>query len=117
MTSNTTPGAAKAGESEMADRYIAEYHSLDGVEGGRLKGPMARTVSGFKNGLTNHRACSGAGDHGAVIVWRDDAGGYRCAFQRFQNTIASVCLESKAAVYGWLKEWLPKMHARARSHD
>lgn len=96
----------------MSEKYVPEYHSLDGVAGGKLKGPMARSVNGFKRGLTNHRACSAAGDHGAVMVWQDDAGSYRCAFQRYCATLASATFNSKAGVYRWLAAFLPKMHER-----
>lgn len=89
---------------------LCDFHSLPGVKGGRLRGPMARTISGFRQALVANRCCSAAGDHGAVMVWRDDAGAWRCAFMRYQATLEAATFSSKAAVTTWLRAWLPKMH-------
>jgi hypothetical protein len=86
-----------------------EYHSLDGVKGGRLFGTMAKSATGMVAALGRHRACSAAGDHGAVMVWVDDAGLYRGAFQQHWQTINSYSGKSKSALMAWLKVWMPKM--------
>jgi hypothetical protein len=88
---------------------LCEYHSLPGVQGGRLKGPMARTVTDFRHALVSNRACSAAGDHGAIMVWQDDGGKWRAAFMRYSETLESEIFATKAAISPWLRAWLPKM--------
>lgn len=94
----------------MITDYLCDFHSLPGVKGGKLKGPMARTISDFRSAMVSNRAISSAGDHGAVMVWQDDAGQWRACFMQYQNTVASAEFSSKAAVLPWLRTWLPKQH-------
>lgn len=88
--------------------YVSEYHDLDGVSGGRLRGPMVHTVSGFRSAMVANRAVSSAGDHGAIMVWRDDSGQWRCSFMRFCTPRNEAVFSSKAAVLKWVREWLPR---------
>ena len=91
---------------------MSEFVGLPGVRGGRLRPRgkhTASTVSGFMDVLRTGRICSGAGDNGAITVWRDDKGAYRCEFSRFCISISSAEVISKAAVKRWLKDWLPQM--------
>lgn len=100
----------------MLSDYLSDFHSLPGVKGGKLKGPFARTVSDFRNAMVTHRAISSAGDHGAVMVWQDDAGQWRARFMYYCATVDDASFSSKAAVLPWLRIWLPKQHREA-SHD
>lgn len=84
------------------------YVGLEGVKGGKLEGPMARTINGFKVALREHRVCSAAGDNGAVTVWQDDEGAWRCVFTRWRSVVEETVLGTK--VWSWLKEWMPKCH-------
>lgn len=94
----------------MISDYLCDFHSLPGVKGGKLKGPMARTVSDFRSAMVSHRAISSAGDHGAVMVWQDDDDQWRARFMRYQATIDDASFSTKAAVLPWLRTWLPKQH-------
>lgn len=89
---------------------LCDFHSLPGVEGGKLKGPIVRTVYGFRRAMVTHRAVSSAGSLGAVMVWQDDAGRWRARFMRHQVTIDDAWFTSKAAVLPWLRIWIPKQH-------
>lgn len=97
----------------MISENLHEFHSLPGVKGGHLRGPMARTVSDFRRAMVDHRAVSSAGDLGAVTVWRDDAGQWRVAFMQYRAIIDTAEFTSKAAVLAWLRIWLPKQHQEA----
>lgn len=97
----------------MLSDYMSDFHSLPGVKGGRLKGPFARTVSDFRHAMVVHRAISSAGDHGAVMVWQDDAGRWNARFMRYQATIDDASFNTKAGVLPWLRIWLPKQHQEA----
>jgi hypothetical protein len=93
--------------------YINEYGpDIPGVKGGRLKGPMASTVTGFMTALQKYRACSDAGDHGSVMVYRDDDGNFRCMFCVWQMARERQTFKTKAQVRAWLKEWLPVQRQR-----
>jgi len=92
----------------MSKTEIHEFSGVPGVKGGKLKGPMAKSVSGFMLALRKYRACSDAGDYGGVMVWRDDDGAYRCHFMRFQASLEQQLFKTKAQVRAWLVEWLPR---------
>lgn len=102
---------APAGRPMSADLH--EYHSLPGVKGGKLKGPMAKTPSGFLTALRSHRAVAGAGSYGAAMVWVDDYGRYRCHFMRSHITLSDETFNAKRDVRGWLISWLPKQSEAA----
>lgn len=84
-----------------------EFHSMTGVRAKRVKGIMAKTVNGFMVGLRTYRAVSDAGDHGSVLVYRDDSGAFRCHFVRWRQSVNEEQFESQAKVRAWLKKWLP----------
>lgn len=85
--------------------------NLPGVKRGTLRGPMAKSVTGFMKALEKHRVVADAGDHGAAMVYRDDAGNFRCKYMVRWSEIDAQTLKTKAAVRCWLKEWLPKQRA------
>jgi hypothetical protein len=89
---------------------LHDFAGLPGVKGGKLRGPMASSATGFMRALRQHRAVSAAGDHGSVMVWRDDAGKIRCSFMRHFRSIETLELSTKIDVRGWLIKWLPRMH-------
>ncbi len=97
----------------MGDDYLCDFHSPPGVKGGRLKGPMVRTVTDFRHAMVSNRAVSAAGDHGAVMVWKDDHGRWCCRFMRYQRAINDAAFYSKEGVFRWLRTWLPKQHQEA----
>jgi hypothetical protein len=97
----------------MISDYLCDYVDLPGVEGGRRRGPMCRTITDFRTAMAGYAACSSAGDHGAVTVWKDDVGQWRVAFQRYRNTEETQTFRFKLYVFEWLREWLPKMHTPA----
>lgn len=75
---------------------MANFVGLDGVKGGKLTGEIVRSVSAAMTALKKNRCVSGAGDYGAWIVWRDDAGKYRCDFSRHCITRADAVVSTKA---------------------
>lgn len=86
---------------------LHQFGSLPGVKGGRLKGPMVGSISGFMSALRKYRVCSDAGDHGSVMVYRDDDGRLRCYFMRWHSIVEEQNYKTKAEVRAWLKKWLP----------
>ncbi len=81
---------------------------LPGVKGGKIADvSFAKSVSGAMKVLRTHRAVTGAGDHGAWTVWRDDDGKYRCDFSRHRVTVNEIVADTKRAVRGWLTAWVP----------
>lgn len=82
--------------------------ALPGVKRGTLRGPMARGVSGFMKALERHRVVADTGDYGSAMVYRDDAGDYRCKYMVRWSEVDASTLKTKTAVRAWLKVWLPK---------
>lgn len=97
----------------MPKPYVNKYHSLPGVKGGELIGPMAKTVNGFMTALKAFRACADAGDHGSVMVYRDDAGNLRCVFMVRHEIREQQSFKTQREVREWLKEWLPVQRQQA----
>ena len=91
---------------------MGDLVGLPGVAGGRIKDVQwASSVSGAMRVLLTERAVTGAGDHGAWTVWKDDAGLYRADFSRHHITLSEKTFVSRAGVKDWLREWLPKSTA------
>lgn len=83
--------------------------SLPGVSGKDLEAPFFRSVTAAMDGIKHHRAVTSAGDQGAINVWIDDDGKYRCAFMVRSTTDNSIVVSTEREVRTWLKEWFPKL--------
>jgi hypothetical protein len=94
-----------------AEERLHDFADLPGIRGGKARGPMAASATAFIAALRSHRVVSGAGDHGSVTVWRDDAGKLRCAFSRYRAIVDTREFSTKLDVRCWLAKWLPRMHA------
>jgi hypothetical protein len=89
---------------------MGDLVGLPGVKGGKITNVRyAETVSGAMRILRTDRATTGAGDHGAWTVWKDDDGQFRCDFSRWGMTIAEAKFDKKKDVEAWLREWMPKV--------
>lgn len=86
------------------------FTGLPGVAGEKLEGPMTESVSGFMAALRGNRICSAVGSNGAVTVWKDDDGMWRCDFSRYCSTVCGATVKTKAQVREWLREWMPERH-------
>ncbi|HYD60549.1 MAG TPA: hypothetical protein VEC35_09355 [Noviherbaspirillum sp.] len=83
---------------------------LPGVAGGKIdSATYFSDVADALRQLDKHRAVLAAGDCGAVTVYVDDAGKYRCAMHRRMFTLNESIVSSKAAVRAWLKRWHPQI--------
>lgn len=82
---------------------------LPGVSGKDLEAPLFRSVPAAMTGIKTHRAVTSAGTHGAISVWIDDDGKYRCEFYVRLITQNSIVVSTKREVRTWLKEWFPKL--------
>lgn len=92
--------------------YEHKYQAVPGVKGS-LTGVMASSVSGILTALKTYRAVSDAGDHGSIMVYRDDEGKYRCLFMVWGHTQEEKICKAQREVRTWLKEWMPKQRQRA----
>lgn len=84
---------------------------LPGVAGGEIDDMsyFSSITDGLKK-LTSFRAVTAAGDNGAVTVYKDDEGHYRCMFARHMTNHDETTTPTKSGVRDWLKSWHPKMH-------
>lgn len=91
---------------------IYHFSDVPGIRRAKVPGAYATSPSGFVRKLREHRLVCGAGDHGCIMVWRDDRKQLRGNFQRYHVTIDEQEFASIAAARRWLAEWLPKMRAQ-----
>lgn len=92
--------------------YEHQYQAVPGVKGS-LTGVMAGSASGILAALKTYRAVSDAGDHGSIMVYRDDEGSYRCLFMVWGQTREQKVCKTQRDVRAWLKEWLPAQRRQA----
>ncbi|WP_257835048.1 hypothetical protein [Burkholderia glumae] len=87
--------------------------SLPGVVGKIDNVPFCRSPAHAMRLLQQHRACTAAGDHGAVSIWRTDDGKWNCLFSRRHVDIEHATFHFKKDVRAWLNSWHPKIDGRA----
>lgn len=92
--------------------YEHQYQTVPGVKG-TLTGIMASSASGILTALRTYRAVSDAGDHGSIMVYRDDEGQYRCLYMVLGVTREQLICKTQREVRVWLKEWMPRQRQRA----
>lgn len=73
----------------------------------KAEGVSSRTAA--INALRSGNAVTASGDDGAINVYRDNAGEFRCIFCQFRVRIKSETFRHLAAVDEWLREWFPKL--------
>ncbi len=88
--------------------------NLPGVAAGRIDDvPFFQSPAHAMRLLRQHRACTDAGDHGAVSIWRADNGKWNCVFNRRHIDIDHSAFDYKKDVRVWLNAWHPKIHGMA----
>ena len=70
---------------------------------------MFKTVAGAIRLLKKRIVATSAGDNGAVNVWNDKNGKYRCESYQYRSVLDSRVFSSFGGVRSWLKEWLKKI--------
>lgn len=89
---------------------MSTLKGLVGIEGGVIADCASfYTVSNGIAALRLHRAITTADDNGAIVIYKDDDGTYRCERYRFLISQDESLLKSRTAVRQWLKEQLPKI--------
>lgn len=82
---------------------------LPGVKRKTLRGKLCKSVTAMMVALYRYRLAAAAGDHGSAMVYRDDAGDFRCMYQVRHQTVDAQTVKTRAAATRWLKVWFPKM--------
>ncbi len=70
---------------------------------------MFRTPAGAIRLLRKRIVATAANDNGAVNVWDDREGFYRCESYRHMSILESRRFSNLREVRSWLKEWLRKI--------
>ncbi|WP_205195290.1 MULTISPECIES: hypothetical protein [unclassified Burkholderia] len=84
--------------------------NLPGVAGKIDNVPFCNSPAHAIRLLREHRACTGAGAHGAVLVYRADDGTWNCIFNRHLITLEHSVHDTKKAIREWLDAWYPKVN-------
>lgn len=50
-----------------------------------------------------------ANSNGALNIWRDDKGKYRCAAYKYCSLLEEQIFETQKELAQWIKTWLPKI--------
>ena len=72
-------------------------------------GEMARTATQAIALLRRRIVASTADDYGAITVWNDRNGRYRCEAHRWMKTVDSQVFSSLADVRKWWAKWVKKI--------
>jgi hypothetical protein len=80
---------------------------LPGTKRNRKAG-FVHSVTAALQALRAKGAATAASDNGALNIWRDDSGAYRCEFMRYRASVDRQIFHRVSDVRRWLKTWLPK---------
>lgn len=101
--------AAATKKQSTKGRTWHKLVDVPGVSGGEVKAYAAKSPNDALFFITDSKAVTAAGDNGALNVWRDDSGQWRCEFHRRLCTINSITTKSVRRVMAWMREWWPRM--------
>jgi hypothetical protein len=82
---------------------------LPGTNGKERECLMVGSFSAILKALRSRLAATAGGENGAINVWRDDTGLYRCAAMRFCRIIDERAFKTLKEIGPWAKEWLEKI--------
>ncbi|ASK29701.1 hypothetical protein CEY12_06105 [Chryseobacterium sp. T16E-39] len=85
---------------------MAILENLKGVKKSRTEFEYINDSSEIQNILSEGKACSAAGDNGAINIYKDDKGVFRCEAMRFRVTIEEKRLNIITDVIEWADTWL-----------
>jgi len=80
---------------------------LHGVSGVDVDAVMFERAESAQRLLKHNRAITAAGYMGAISIWRDDDGKYRCERMYFMATKAFATVDTPDQVTEWLRTNLP----------
>lgn len=82
---------------------------LPGVSRIETQAACFNSVTAGMQGLKQHGAITTAGSYGAINIWKDDLGNYRCQLQRWMARYEDTKFAHLGAVDQWLRDWLPTL--------
>lgn len=83
---------------------------IEGVEAGEVESVSVRSrTAAIRELRAGAKAVTAAGGEGALNVWRDDNGAFRCEFDRYRTPIDQKTFRFLGPVDDWLREWFPKL--------
>jgi hypothetical protein len=88
---------------------MAKLIGLEGADGTARDCEFFSTPSRALKILRSGVAATAAADNGAINVWRDDDGMYRCERFRMMSRKAHASMKTQKEVVVWLKVELPKI--------
>ena len=88
---------------------MPELRGLPGTLG-VLEAEIVRSVSGAVKALRAGKAATAAGPNGAINVWCDDAGVYRCEAMRLYRTLEATTFRAQKDICPWVRKWLAKIN-------
>lgn len=82
---------------------MPQLTDLPGTDGSPRDCALVRSVSGVRNALAKGIAVTVAGDNGAINIWKDDEGKYRCERMRFMVIQDSQVFVRAGDIGVWFK--------------
>ena len=99
----------------MATAVKVRFVRLTGLEGLKKQTTRAARAGSKTRAISLLRkfgAITASGDNGAINVWRDDLGSYRCEFMRYRSALDAMITDKISHVSTWIAEWWPKIDER-----
>jgi hypothetical protein len=95
---------------------LVDLKALEGVAGGQKRAAQVSSRSAGMRGLMRFGAITAAGSDGAINVWLDDSGKYRCELYRDRRVVDRAEWQFLGAVDAWLAEKLPTIKVRRQGN-
>lgn len=79
---------------------------LEGIKRKKIEAAWIVDVTDISNVLKKGLACTSAGDNGAINIWKDDDGLFRCKAMRYRRTINEQKYRNISDVENWISIWI-----------
>ena len=88
---------------------MGTLRNLKGISVEEIECEFITKLSEIKNILENGKACTTAGDNGAINIWKDDTGLIRCESMAYYRSLDTKEFENLEDVEKWAKKWIRKI--------
>ena len=86
-----------------------QLHDLEGIKKKKIACEFFRKPSQIKSILDSGKAATAADENGALNVWKDDDGFFRCTAMRRMMTIDEQRFSNLKDAKQWARKWLEEI--------
>lgn len=85
---------------------MAVLKDLEGIAAKEIECEFIDKPSDVKKILSKGKAATTAGDNGAINIWKDDKGRYRCAAMQWMRTVEQKDFRDIDQAIRWAAKWI-----------